>query len=101
MYALIAVFTLPEDTDWDVQHEIARQRAALYTDVPGLRAKAFVIDPERRLYGGHYIWESAEALERFLASDLFAGAKQKFGEPRIEICEVAAYVSEGAVASPR
>lgn len=101
MFALIAVFTLPDDTDWDTQREVARQRAALYADVPGLRAKAFVIDPERRLYGGHYIWESAEALERFLASDLFAAAKQKFGEPRIEICEVAAYLSEGTLVPAR
>jgi heme-degrading monooxygenase HmoA len=97
MYALIAVFTLPEGTDWEAMRQTAQQRAALYTEVPGLRSKAFVLAPERRQYGGHYIWETRAALNDFLTSDLFAGSKAKFGEPEIAIFEVAAYLSEGVV----
>jgi heme-degrading monooxygenase HmoA len=98
-YAITAIYTLPKDTNWEALRETARQRASLYAEVPGLRAKAFVIAPERREYGGHYVFESREALETFLASELFAGSKARFGEPVITIAEVAAYLSEGAISA--
>ena len=101
MYVLLVVFTLPEGTDWDAIRQTARQRAALYTEVPGLRSKAFVLAPERRQYGGHYVWETREALNDFLTSELFASSKAKFGEPEIAIFEVAAYLSAGVVVLSR
>jgi heme-degrading monooxygenase HmoA len=101
MYALIVVFTLPEGTDWEAMRQTARERAALYAEVPGLRSKAFVLAPERRQYGGHYVWETREALNAFLTSDLFASSKVKFGEPELAIFEVAAYLSEGMIVSGR
>jgi hypothetical protein len=101
MYALIVVFTLPEGTDWEAMRRTARERAALYAEVPGLRSKAFVLAPERRQYGGHYVWETREALNVFLTSDLFASSTAKFGEPELAIFEVAAYLSEGMIVSGR
>ena len=96
-YTLLVTFTMPADTDWDALRETAQSRAPLYLTVPGLRAKAFVVAPERREYGGQYLFDSRAALDAFLASDLFAGSKAKFGEPAIAIAEVAAYLSDGAI----
>src|SRR5579862_574879 len=96
-YTLTTSFTMPADTDWDALRETARGRALIYTTVPGLRAKAFVVAPERREYGGHYVFDSRAALDDFIASDLFASSREKFGEPALAIGEVVAYLSDGAV----
>lgn len=96
-YALTTTFAMPADTDWDALRETARQRASIYTTVPGLRAKAFIVAPERNEYGGQYVFDSRAALDAFVASDLFASSKAKFGEPAVAIAEIAAYLSDGAI----
>ncbi len=99
MYALTVRFTLPAGTDWEAIREVIRQRAALYAGLPGLRAKAFVLDPATGEYGGNYVWESRAALDAFLRSDLFQGAVKKFGEPSVRVHEVTAYVDQGKVSA--
>lgn len=100
MIAMTSLFTLAEDTDWEAMRETARQRIDLYRDMPGLRAKAFVIDAATRRYGGIYIWETQAAMEDFLTSDVLAGARQRFGEPRVEVFEVPAYLEGAEVTIP-
>ncbi|MGH9023110.1 MAG: DUF4865 family protein [Acidimicrobiia bacterium] len=95
MFAMTSYFSLPEQTDWESMRELARTRAIVYQSVPGLRAKAFIVDPERRLYGANYVWESREAIDRFLSSELFAGIVAKLGQPEMRIFEVPAYVEQG------
>lgn len=95
LYALTSHFAMPTDADWDALRQIAQDRATtIYRNLPGLRAKAFVIDPARRVYGGHYIWESREALDAFLASPIFESSVAKFGQPEVHIYEIAAYVEQ-------
>jgi len=90
-------FSLPEGTDWAAMREVARHRAPLYEDIASLRSKSWVVDPERHRYGGHYVWESAEAAQDFLASDLYKGFVLKYGSPDIQTFEVLAYIERGAV----
>ena len=93
MYALSIRFILPAGTDWDSMRSLLKQRAELYLNVPGLISKAFILNPESSEYGGNYLWESREALEAFLNSELFAGAVHKLGQPQqINIYEVVAYI---------
>ncbi len=54
----------------------------LYRNMPGLVSKAFLYDLETREYGGNYVWETREDLDRFLSSEIFRAGKAKFGEPR-------------------
>ncbi len=98
MYAAAIEFVFPEGTDWDATRALARQRAhAYYRNVPGLRSKAFVIDPGRRAYGGLYVWETQRELNEFLQSEVFKAAVEKFGRPDIRIYEVAALIEQGRV----
>ncbi|HEY6379056.1 MAG TPA: DUF4865 family protein [Candidatus Dormibacteraeota bacterium] len=90
MIAATIHFTLPEDTDWDAVRDLMRERAQLYVGLRGLHSKAFVIDPATRTYGGNYVFDSREALDDFLASDIFTGARTRFGEPRVSVYEVVA-----------
>ena len=92
MIAATIYFTLPEDTDWDAVRALMRERAQLYVGLRGLHSKAFVIDPATHTYGGNYVFHNRAALEDFLASDIFAGAKSRFGEPHIKVYEVVAYL---------
>ena len=98
MIATSIRFILPEGTDWKAMRELMKQRAALYHDVRGLRSKAFVLNPERREYGGNYVWDNREAFDAFLRSELFLGAVKKLGEPQeVKIYEVPAYVDNTSV----
>lgn len=97
LFALTSHFAMPNDADWDGLRQIAQERATtMYRDLPGLRSKAFVVDPARRVYGGHYVWESREALDAFLNSPLFQSSVVKFGQPELHIYEIPAYVEQVA-----
>jgi heme-degrading monooxygenase HmoA len=99
MHAMAVEFTMPEGTDFAALREVARQRVGLYEGMAGLRYKAFVVDPGRRVYGGLYVWESRERIEAFLRSDVFQGAVAKFGQPEVRVYEVAAVVEPGVAAT--
>ena len=45
--------------------------APAFAAVPGLVSKIWLKDAERGIFGGVYLWESREALERYKGSDLF------------------------------
>jgi heme-degrading monooxygenase HmoA len=101
MYALSVRFMLPADTDWDAIRQLARDRAPLYEQLPGLVAKAFVLDPDTREYGGNYVWDSSEAIDAFLDSDLFRGVVEQVGEPaEVRRYEVPAYLERSTAAAP-
>jgi hypothetical protein len=92
MIAATIRYVLPEDTDWEATRKLLAERAKLYVGMPGLRSKAFFIDPATREYGGYYVWEDRPALDAFLASDIVRGAVARFGAPKIEIREVVAHL---------
>jgi len=95
--AMTVYFSMPANTDWAAMRDIARHRAPLYEDIALLRSKSWVVDVKHGRFGGHYLWESAQAAEDFLASELFQGFVLKFGPPEIRTYEVAAYVERGTV----
>ena len=97
MHALSIRFHLPRTTDWNSIRELMHQRASLYSNVRGLLSKAFLLNSESGEYGGNYVWESKEAAEAFLSSELFQGAVKKFGEPAVSRHEVVVYLEHGAV----
>ncbi len=99
MIATTIRFTMPPETDWAAMHALLIERTALYRDMPGLISKAFLYNPHLRLYGGNYVWESRKDFDRFLASDMFKKAKKRFGEPAIEVSEIATYLDRGQVYS--
>jgi hypothetical protein len=98
MLTMTSYFSVPADTNWDEMRKLAEDRAFQYRGLPGMRSKAFIVDPERGLYGANYVWESREAIDDFLKSDLFAGIVERLGEPEMRIFEVPAYLEQGEIA---
>jgi len=72
----------------------------IYRDMPGLISKAFVYDPATREYGGNYVWETREAVDAFLASEIVVQAREKFGDPVYSVHPIAVYLDRGQVIVP-
>lgn len=100
MIASTIRYVLPEGTDWNATRSLMQERAMLYVDMPGLISKAFVIDSKTREYGGNYVWENRESLDRFLESEMFKGAVQRFGKPDIRTHEITVYLDRGTLYGP-
>ena len=51
---------------------VCNELAEAFAALPGLISKHWLADDENNTYGGVYIWESKDAYEGYLKSDLFA-----------------------------
>ncbi len=102
MFATTIRFALTAGTDWeDFRQSLIRRAFEVFRYMPGLRAKAFVISPERGEFGGNYVWETQDDAEAFLRSDLFQASVARFGEPCVlERAEICAYVEDGDLLFP-
>ena len=47
--------------------------AEAFASLPGLISKHWLADEENNTYGGVYIWETRDACDAYLNSELFAG----------------------------
>ena len=72
MNVLIVNFTL-EGISEEQYHAMCDDIAPAFAAVPGLASKVWLADRETDVYGGVYVFESAEAADEFLSSELFAG----------------------------
>jgi hypothetical protein len=69
--------------------------------MPGLRSKAFTVDDARRCAMNFYVWESADAAERFFSEEMRERVAGLYGvEPAIDFVEIAQFV-DNAGASHR
>jgi len=61
--------------------------------MPGLRSKAFTIDPVNREALNFYVWESDEAAKAFFSPQLIDRVTELYGiRPTVHFVEVAALV---------
>lgn len=60
--------------------DVASRLAPRFAGLPGLLAKLWLESPESGVYGAIYLWEDQEAMDRFMASDLFEGTNRAFGD---------------------
>ena len=52
--------------------QVCDDLAQTFADVPGLISKHWLPNDGTNTYGGVYVWESKDAYEAFIASELFA-----------------------------
>src|SRR5262249_24978964 len=53
--------------------------APAFTEIPGLRAKAWLADRSTNTYGGLYAWENPEAMDAYLRGPLFGALRANPG----------------------
>ena len=70
---------------------VARERAVMFREIPGLLQKYYLDSEEPDSYAGVYIWDSVESMMRFRSSDLAASIPAAYRvtkPPEIEIHEI-------------
>jgi len=71
--------------------KIIENRADDFRALVGLQQKYYLLNRETGVYGGLYLWESKDAFDEYLQSELratIASAYQTEGDPDIEVFEV-------------
>jgi putative monooxygenase ydhR len=72
MQILIVNFNLDGLSEEDFASS-ADELAPAFAAVPGLASKVWLADRAEGIFGGVYMFESEQAVDEYLASDLFAG----------------------------
>lgn len=55
----------------DVYRAHVEASAPAFTEIPGLRAKAWLANASTNTYGGVYAWQSAEAMKAYVSGPIF------------------------------
>ena len=72
MHIQVVNFNL-EGITHDDYMKIADDMAPVFAEVEGLKSKVWLEDQENNTYGGVYTWESKQAYDNYVESDLFKG----------------------------
>jgi heme-degrading monooxygenase HmoA len=77
--------------------QVADQARTKFEGMPGLRSKAFTIDPVHREALNVYVWDSEEAAKAFFSPQLMDMVTGLYGvRPTVDFVEVAALVENRA-----
>src|SRR5262249_6101924 len=77
--------------------QVAEAARAKFEGMPGLRSKAFTIDPVNREALNFYVWQSEEAAKAFFSPQLIDRVGGLYGvRPTLQFVEVAALVETRA-----
>jgi hypothetical protein len=70
MQAQIITYQLDDISQADYLKQMVEPDAPVLAKVNGLISKVWLADEERNTFGGFYLWESKEAMDTFMHSDL-------------------------------
>jgi len=99
MIGMKVIFATKEELPEQEQKNLLTRLVEIYKKVPGLKQKYFLSDPKTGEAGGIYVFESQEALDKYLESDVWknvvlANAKE---EPKVETFVIAATLDAGVL----
>src|ERR671935_3145339 len=72
MHAQIITYQLNNISQDEYLKQMVEPDAPILADVSGLSSKVWLADEEENTFGGFYLWESKDAMETFMQSDLVA-----------------------------
>jgi heme-degrading monooxygenase HmoA len=88
---IIQIVKLKTNLSQEVLMERAKEREPQFRAIPGLLQKYYVKLDEPGLFGGVYVWDSAESLQSFRLSPLAASipaAYEVVQPPEVEMMDV-------------
>lgn len=88
MITAIVNFQLPADATLEQVTPLFEASVPRYQGAPGLVRKYYLFDPDTRVGGGVYLWESREAADAMYSPEWRASIAERYGlEPDIRYFE--------------
>ena len=72
MQAQLITYQLKDISQAEYLKQMVEPDAPILSEVKGLISKVWLANEDKNTYGGFYLWESKEAMETFMHSDLVA-----------------------------
>ena len=93
MIGVFITFRYGDNFDEESLRKIAETARAKFEGMPGLRSKAFTINPTQREARNVYLWDSEDAAKTFFTDTLLERVTALYGvRPTVEFVELAALV---------
>ena len=93
MIGVFVRFRYGADFDEQAIRKVAEGARVKFEGMPGLRSKAFTLDPVKREATNFYVWESNDAAKAFFTDDLVNRITGLYGvRPSVEYVAIAALV---------
>jgi hypothetical protein len=93
MIGVLVTFRYGDNFDEHAVREIAETARARFEGMPGLRSKAFTVNPEKREATNFYIWDSEDAAKDFFTDALLERVTALYGvRPDVEFVQIATLV---------
>ena len=93
MIGVFVTFDFGDQLDKQSVRNIAEKARGRFEGMPGLRSKAFTVNPEKRAAANFYAWDSEEAARAFFTDEMHERIAAIYGvRPSIEFVEIATLV---------
>src|ERR1043166_4279855 len=93
MIGTVVTFRLGDNFDEEAVRKIAETARARFEGMPGLRSKAFTVNPGKREATNFYLWDSEDAARASFTDALLERVTGLYGvRPSIEFVQIATLV---------
>jgi hypothetical protein len=93
MIGVFVAFRYGDKFDEEAVRKIAEAARARFEGMPGLRSKAFTVNPGKREATNFYVWDSEEAAKAFFTDALLERVAGLYGvRPSVEFVQIATLV---------
>jgi heme-degrading monooxygenase HmoA len=98
MTGVIVTFRYADNFDEGLVKRIAETAKARFEGMPGLRSKAFTLNPAKREATNFYVWESEKDARAFFTAELLERVTGLYGTPpSLEFVQIATLVENARV----
>jgi hypothetical protein len=100
MHAQLITYQLKDISQPEYLEQMVEPDAPVVAKVPGLISKVWLADEEKNSFGGFYLWESKDAMETFMHSDLVKSVVSRpfvinFSSVDFEVNQKASLITRG------
>ena len=93
MIGVFVTFSYADNFDEQAVRKIAETARARFEGMPGLRSKAFTVNPEKREAKNFYVWDSEDAAKAFFTDEVLERITDLYGvRPSVEFVQIATLV---------
>ena len=93
MIGVFVTFRYGDNFDEQAVRKIAETARAKFEGLPGLRSKAFTLNPGKREATNFYVWDSEDAAKAFFTDQFLERVAGLYGvRPGVEFVQIAALV---------